>query len=49
MAVEFRRLDQAPEAACALAGTQAAGEDPVLPPGSNRANAVLDTLLSMDT
>ena len=33
MVVEFRRLDQAHDRGGALAGTQAAGKKPVLPPG----------------
>ena len=40
MVVEFRRLDQAHDRGHTLAGTQAAGKKPILPPGRNRANAV---------
>jgi len=45
MAVELGRLDQAHDGGRALAGPQAPGKEPVLPPGGNRANAVLDPVV----
>ena len=45
VAVEFGRLDQAHDGGRALAGPQAPGKEPVLPPGGNRANAVLDSVV----
>ena len=45
MVIELGGLDQAHDGGRALAGTQATGEEPVLPPGRNRANAVLDPVV----
>ena len=45
MAIEFGGLDQAHDGGRALAGPQAPGEEPVLPPGGNRANAVFDPVV----
>ena len=45
MAIEFGYLNQAHDGGSALAGTQATGEELVLPPGRNRANAVLDPVV----
>ena len=45
MAVELGGLDQAHDRGRTLAGTQTPGEEPVLPPGGNRANAILDPIV----
>ena len=45
MVIEFHRLDQAHDGGGALAGPQAAREEPVLPPGRNWANAVLNPVV----